>query len=134
MLFLFKNRTSLLSPIDSSITISTNNEDSIIKIIIIGDSWAENAKEYKMPQILDSILNINNIACNIIAKGQYGATSRDIYINLCTEIEKFNYLPDIAIVSCGINDSHGQYGSNFYAYHTSLILQKLLELKDKFKE
>lgn len=124
---LFKKRNSLLSPISTS-NIIPNNKDSIINIIILGDSWAEIAKEYMMPQILDSILNTNNITGSTVAKGEHGATSRDIYFNICSEHETLNPLPDIAIISCGINDSHGQYGSKFYTHHTLLLLQKLIEL------
>ena len=127
LLILYKKRTCLIPPIENSIEISNNN-DSILNITFIGDSWAENANKYMMPQILDSILYSNKIVSKTKVEGEYGATSRDIYINFHTHEEILNPLPNIAIISCGVNDSHGQYGSEFYTHHTLLLLRTLLDL------
>ena len=130
IVFAFKERTCLISPIKSTITTSSV-QDSILNIIFIGDSWAEKAKEYHMPYKLDSILYSNNIISKTKALGEHGATSRDIYFNLYSVNDIFNPKPDIAIISCGVNDSHGQYGSEFYAHHTVLLLKALLDLNIK---
>lgn len=115
-----------------SITQKIDN-DTIIKIIIIGDSWGDLTDKYKLPDYIDSIMYVNGIITKTQAKGEPGAISRKIYQNIHADNKDIHSTkkliednPQYAILLCGINDSHGQYGQDFYSYHTSLIIQEML--------
>ena len=109
------------------------NGTVVIKIIIIGDSWGDLADKYKLPDYIDSIMYVNGIKTKTQAKGEPGAISRKIYQNIHADNKDIHSTkkliednPQYAILLCGINDSHGQYGQDFYSYHTSLIIQEML--------
>ena len=128
----FQKRTHLCTPYPF-MNIQQQESDSIISIIIIGDSWGDLAFQNQMPQTLDSMMLIYGVNTHTMAKGEHGAISRKIYKNLFMEKNDINSTralieqnPQYAIVFCGMNDSHGQYGKEFYIYHTSLIIQTLL--------
>ncbi len=128
----FYQRTYLCTPYPFP-AIQKQDSDSIISIMIIGDSWGDLASQNRMPCTLDSIMLIHGVKTRTRAKGKNGATSREIYKNLFTEKKNTHSTslliegnPQYAVVFCGMNDSHGQFGKAFYAYHTSLIIQTLL--------
>lgn len=109
------------------------HNDSITKIIVIGDSWGDLANKYNIPEYIDSLMYTKGIKTITKAKGEHGATSRKIYNNMHYDGNDINSTkplientPQYAILFCGVNDSHGQYGKDFYAYHTSLIVKEML--------
>lgn len=109
------------------------SEDSIIRIGILGDSWAYNSVIFNFPYYIDSLLNNKQIkSYTSLIKGLPGAKSKDIYIWL-----KKNILDDplkgykYCILFCGLNDLHGQYGNNYYSQHTMYIIDYLLKHKVK---
>lgn len=112
-------------------TVRNLKTDSTTSIAFIGDSWAERAEYNRFNIRLDSILLMNGIRSNCYSKGYGGATSRDIYKLLFSDEvyglkEVIERCPQYALLSCGINDQHGQYGPEFYAHHTILIAKLLL--------
>ena len=110
-------------------------KDSVLKIGIIGDSWAAGKK-------LDSILHnqllkrgLNN---KIISSGKPGAKSKAVYQNLFKNKEdKFSSKvvienkPDYCILILGVNDAASQIGSHYYSYHMVQIIKTLLHYKIK---
>lgn len=109
------------------------HSDSRTQIIIIGDSWGDMANKYDIPEYIDSLMYTKGIKTITKAKGEHGATSRKIYNNMHADDNDINSTkslientPQYAVLFCGVNDSHGQYGKDFYAYHTSLIVKEML--------
>lgn len=111
---------------------SGGNRDSTV-VSIIGDSWAERSNSNHLDQKIDSILRKNGISSITKSKGTGGAKSKEIYQRLFdaeSEAGLKNMItcrPEYVVLFCGVNDSHGQYGEHFYAYHTVLILKYLIE-------
>lgn len=122
-----ENRISL-SEYNDSIQYNVFN-DSILKIGIIGDSWAVNANRYLFGKYIDSLYNLENIKSNTFyIYGLNGSKSKDIYQNLIDNqlINQHKMKFDYCIVFAGINDLHGQYGAEFYSYHIKQIINYLL--------
>ncbi|MBO5058164.1 MAG: SGNH/GDSL hydrolase family protein [Prevotella sp.] len=115
-----------------------SHNDTIKKIVIIGDSWGDWADKFNVPDFIDSLMLENGVQTRTMAKGEHGATSKTIYKNMHAGNQNANSTqalmednPQYAVLFCGINDSHGQYGKGFYAYHTTLIIQEMLHRKIK---
>ena len=109
----FEDRYSLSKEIE---TTTTHQNDSILTIGIIGDSWVSNQK-------LDSLFN--SAANVVISSGEPGAKSKKIYQNLCANTELLTKA-DFCIVIAGVNDVIGNMGTNYYSNHILLITKKLL--------
>lgn len=128
----FRQRVDKIKPYPLTNAVSTHN-DTTTRIVIIGDSWADLADKFNVPGMIDSLMYEKCIKTKTLPKGEHGATSRKIYHNMHTDKKDANSTkmlidsnPQYAVLFCGINDSHGQYGKKFYAYHTTLIIQELL--------
>lgn len=112
-------------------------KDSLIKIGMIGDSWASFALQYQFNNYMDSLLCSHNIKSKTYIKGAPGAKTKQIYLNIfsedstkstkCILQQRLHY----CIVSGGINDLHGQYGEAYYRYHLLLIIKTLLHYNIK---
>lgn len=112
-------------------------QDSLIKIGMIGDSWASFALQYQFNNYVDSLLSNHNIQSRTYIKGYPGAKIKQIYMNMfsedstkstkCILQQRLHY----CIVSGGINDLHGQYGEEYYRYHLLLIIKTLLHYNIK---
>ena len=108
-----------------------HEQDSILTIAIIGDSWVNGNV---MDSLLYKTLLDKNVKSKTISSGEGGATSKQVYQNLFKDSldvvsSKFilNAKPDYCIVLVGVNDSALQYGGHFYSYHLRLIIKTLLE-------
>lgn len=134
-IFFIRKRIAKADNIANTLTINKPyTTDSTINISVIGDSWAYYAGERRFCNTLDSLLAENNINANTRNCGVPGAKSRDIYNYLLSSESPPHPIrnliesgTDYAILFCGINDQNGQYGADFYAYHTMNILTSLVE-------
>lgn len=112
-------------------------QDSLIRIGMIGDSWASFALQYQFDDYTDSLLYRCHIKSKTYIKGTPGAKSGEIYLNMFSDNPshgtKFilQKRPHYCIVSSGINDLHGQYGEEYYKYHLLLIIKTLLHYNIK---
>lgn len=117
--------------------ITEEKNDSTIEIGIIGDSWASQALQYNLDEYIDSSLYSHHIKSKTYIKGEPGAKTKAIYLNMFSEDSLFSTKPIIkkrpqyCIVFGGINDLHGQYGDKYYMHHVLLIMQTLLYYKIK---
>ena len=98
--------------------INTIDQDSVLSVAIIGDSWVAGKK-------LDSLLHVDllkfGVRNTIISSGHPGANSKLIYQNLFEEETKelsskfiIKKKPDYCILISGVNDANDQVGGNFY--------------------
>ncbi|MGM5631007.1 SGNH/GDSL hydrolase family protein [Apibacter raozihei] len=105
--------------------------DKILKIGIIGDSWVEYGS---LDSIIQSKFKQKNIKSHIIASGQQGATTREIYQNLYkskndiySSKKVIDQHPRYCIIISGVNDTNKQMGKKYYAYHLKLIIETLMK-------
>lgn len=124
-----KDRTAVLSVIPTY-TNYNNPNDSIIKIGIIGDSWAVNSHNHNFGNYIDSLFAASGITSQTsLLYGKNGIKTKDIYQNLIYNNlvkETLNSNMDYCIVFGGINDLHGQYGPEYYSKHIESIMNYLL--------
>lgn len=117
--------------------INTQNDGSSLQIGMIGDSWASIASQYNFNNYLDSLLYQNHIKSETHIKGNPGAKTKSIYLNLFSNdsTESFKYIIEkrlsYCIVTCGINDLYGQYGEEYYKHNLLLIIKALLHYNIK---
>ena len=130
---LIKNRITKANYISNTLNIHPPT-DSTINIAIIGDSWAYYASERGLCTALDSLFAKKGIKTLTRNSGVPGAKSKDIYNYLLSTDEPLHPIRNLiesgtnyAILFCGINDQNGQYGPDFYSYHTLNIMVSLVE-------
>lgn len=130
-----KGRIAKASSVSATLIINKSHlADSTINISIIGDSWAHYAGERGLCKALDSLFSEYNIKTHTRNCGVPGAKSKDIYNYLLSSTSSSHPIQDLiesgtnySILFCGINDQNGQYGMDFYSYHTLKILTALVE-------
>lgn len=110
--------------------IINERKNSIYNIAFIGDSWANYANRYRFSQKTDSILLRQKIKSKTRSIGFCGAKSNEIYHRLFYKMPNgFKNIiqehPNYVIVSCGINDQHGQICPECYAHNCALIIEFL---------
>lgn len=110
--------------------IEKKDNDSILQIGIIGDSWVS---VFPLDSIVQSKLQDNEIHSKVMGASHPGATSKMIYENLfLPKSEKFSSkfiienTPKYCIIIAGINDSFRGVGKDFYADHMLKIINTLL--------
>lgn len=127
-----KDRTAVLSDIPTCINNNMPN-DSILRIGIIGDSWAVNFHKLNFGNYMDSLFIASGITSEtFLLYGKNGIKTKDIYRNLIYNNhvkEKLNSNMDYCIVFGGINDLHGQYGPEYYSKHIESMIIYLLNHK-----
>ena len=110
----------------------SHNDNDTLRVIMIGDSWAEIHSELQMDSILQQ--NLSQLASRpveVISKGKGGMRSRGIY-DLMFKTEGYGTKPlvdlgaDYCIISAGINDASANLGTHQYCYYMKLIIQLLL--------
>ena len=111
------------------------NQDTVLTIGIIGDSWVAGQK---LDNLLHQELLKNGLDNRIISSGHPGAKSKLIYQNLFENkhnehSSKFiiESKPDYCIIIAGVNDEVGQIGKGFYAHHMIMIIETLLHYQIK---
>lgn len=117
--------------------IAEEKNDSILRIAIIGDSWASQASQNKLDEYMDSLLYGHSIKSKTYIKGEPGAKTKTIYLNMFSKDSLFGTKhiikkhPQYCIVFGGINDLHGQYGDKYYMHHLLLIINTLIHYNIK---
>jgi len=115
--------------------LNNSNQDKILTIGIIGDSWVAGNK---LDSLLHADLLEHGLNNNIISSGHSGAKTKLIYQNLfksAAEEHSSKFIiekrPDFCIVIAGVNDAASEIGSHFYSYHMIQIVKTLLHYKIK---
>ncbi len=111
------------------------NNDNTLTIGIIGDSWVA---AHNMDAFIKNSMSQNGHQCVIYSSGQGGAKTKQVYMNLFGNERDFFSTAFIklkqvkyCIVSCGVNDSFGQFGKRFYSKNMCLIIKELLKYNIK---
>lgn len=114
--------------------IEKHNDDTL-RILIIGDSWAEMHSYLQMDTFLCSRLR-KEITCpvSVVSKGKGGEKSREIYQLMFKDGGYgtklfFESGVDYCIIFAGINDAATNRGTKQFCYHYKLILDFLFQNK-----
>ena len=110
-----------------------HHQKDTLRILVIGDSWAEIHSELNLDTFLCSKLK-DRITCpvSVVSKGKGGEKSRGIY-KLLFENDGygtkrfFKSGVDYCIIFAGINDAASNRGTKQYCHHYKLILDFLLQ-------
>lgn len=107
--------------------------DDTLRIIMIGDSWAEIHAKMKMDHWLQNELEVN-LSCpvKVCSKGKGGEKSREIYQSM---FQTGSYGTksllqagaDYCILSAGINDAAANLGTKQFTAHYQMMIAFLLE-------
>ena len=120
-------------------TIKQNDQDTI-RIIMIGDSWAEYRIRMNCDSFLASkIIEKTNRFTLIRTNGRGGAKSKDVYQLMYEETASLSDIrpkycteklirsgANYCVVFAGINDISAKLGTNYYCENMKLIIQQLL--------
>lgn len=105
------------------------NKDDIIRVAIIGDSWAYLHKSHKC--IISNLINkINKQEVQVRDYGICGLTSKGLYYGFFYNDSIKNIIrwnPDYCIVFIGVNDTDQKIGKFYYKKNMKLILDFLIE-------
>ncbi len=108
-------------------------DTNTVSISLIGDSWVA---DHSLDSILKNAISINNKKIQVNSNGQYGARSKDIYLNFFKSPNDPNSLqkiidsrPDYCFISAGNNDLN--MGSRYYAHHVLLMVKLLCKFEIK---
>lgn len=111
------------------------NNDTTLTIGIIGDSWVAAGN---FDPFIKNSLRKNGHAGYVYSSGLGGAKTKQVYMNLFAPDRDFFSTAFIkhkqvkyCIVSCGVNDSFGQFGKRFYSKNMCLIIKELLKYNIK---
>ena len=109
-----------------------HHQDDTLRIVMIGDSWADLHSWIKMDSFLCTKLKEElNRPVSVVSKGKGGEKSRGIYkLIFQTEgdgtKELFLAGVDYCIISAGINDAAANLGTEQFCAHYRMILDFLL--------
>jgi len=109
-----------------------HHQDDSLRIVMIGDSWADLHYWMKMDSFLQKKLEGHiNQPVSVVSKGKGGEKSRGIYqLMFQTEgdgtKELFLTGADYCIISAGINDAAANMGTEQYCAHYRMILDFLI--------
>jgi len=103
--------------------------DTVVRVGIIGDSWACGRG---LADALEKHLADDGLAARVVSFGHGGAKSRDILLNLLkpgdVQFSSSRILSDdfdYCVVVCGVNDTGGYIGADFYSFHVAGIAELL---------
>lgn len=106
-------------------------KDSVLKVVMIGDSWAGIHSELQMDTFLCSKLEQKILRpVSVVSKGKGGEKSRGIY-RLLFQTQSYGtknlFLAgsDYCIISAGINDAAANLGTKQFCAHYRMILDFL---------
>lgn len=108
------------------------HHDDTLRILVIGDSWAEMHSDLNMDTFLCSRLR-KEVDCpvSVVSKGKGGEKTRKIY-QMMFESKGDGTKPlfesgaDYCVIFAGINDAAANWGAKQYCYHYRLIIDFLL--------
>ncbi len=133
VLYLY-NRFSIAHENLKSPILETVNDTSLT-IGIIGDSWVAAGN---LDPFVKNSLRQNGRKCTVYSRGLGGAKTKQVYMNLFAPERDFFSTAFIkekqvkyCIVSCGVNDSFGQFGKRFYSKNMCMIIKELLKYNIK---
>jgi lysophospholipase L1-like esterase len=128
------NRFSIAHEHLRSPILETNN-DTTLTIGIIGDSWVAAGN---FDPFIKNSLRKNGHSSYVYSSGLGGAKTKHVYMNLFAPERDFFSTAFIkqkqvkyCIISCGVNDSFGQFGKRFYSKNMCLIIKELLKYNIK---
>jgi len=108
------------------------HSDGTLRVILIGDSWAEMHYSLQMDQVLKSYL-AERLECQVevASKGKGGMRSRGIYNLMFKETvfgtkQLISSGADYCIVFAGINDASANLGTRQFCHYIQLIIRFLL--------
>ena len=127
----WKHLWALETNIASHYEIGSNNDTSL-RVVMIGDSWAGLHHKHKMDAYLSAMFE-QRIRRSVLveSKGKGGEKTREIY-KLMFKTGEFgtkpllSQKPDYCIISAGINDAAANLGTKQYCYYYRKILDFLL--------
>ena len=109
-----------------------HSDTDTLRVIMIGDSWAEIHSELQMDSLLQKQLcHFTSRPVNVVSKGKGGMRSRGIY-DLMHKTSDYGTKPliesgaDYCIISAGINDASANLGTRQFCYYMKLMIQLLL--------
>lgn len=110
----------------------SHSDTDTLRVIMIGDSWAEIHSEMQMDSILQKLLcQLTSRPVEVVSKGKGGMKSRGIY-NLMYKTDGYGTKTllesgaDYCIIFAGINDASANLGTRQFCYYMKLIIQLLL--------
>jgi hypothetical protein len=105
-------------------------DSNTISIALIGDSWVA---DHRLDTIIKKTIVVGNKEIKVNSSGQYGARSKDVYLNIFKASNESNSLqqiilskPDYCFISAGNNDLN--MGTKFYVHHMMLIIKFLCKV------
>ena len=109
-----------------------HSDTDTLRVIMIGDSWAEIHSELQMDSVLEEHLCLlTSQTVEVVSKGKGGMRSRGIY-NLMFKTDGYGTKTliesgaDYCIISAGINDASANLGTRQFCYYMNLIIKLLL--------
>jgi lysophospholipase L1-like esterase len=130
----FYNRFSIATENTQSNSLEPINS-SELTVGIIGDSWVAGGV---MEDPLKRAFKRIHLDATVVSSGMGGAKTKQVYRKLfASEKDVFSsqFIKKMqvkyCIISCGVNDSFGQFGKRFYAKHMCLIVKELLKYNIK---
>ena len=127
---LIHNRLQVIKELSYSPECVVRKDSSII-IAVLGDSWADNGRKCNLSKMIDDRFKEANIITQTLISGMQGAKTSQIYQNMFKDstingtshiISKY---PHYCVLLMGLNDLNGQYGHEYYAHHTLLMVKYL---------
>ena len=134
ILLYFYNRFSIATENTQSNTLEPIN-NAELTIGIIGDSWvAGGAMEEPLRKSFKKI----HLDATVVSSGMGGAKTKQVYRKLFAgekDVFSSQFIKKMqvkyCVISCGVNDSFGQFGKRFYAKHMCMIVKELLKYNIK---
>lgn len=112
---------------------TVNHHDDTLRVIMIGDSWAEMHSDMQMDSFLCSQLR-KEVArpVTVATKGKGGKKSREIYQSMfknddCGTQQLLATGADYCVIFAGINDAAANWGTKQYCYHYKSMIDFLLQ-------
>lgn len=105
-----------------------HNDTDTLRVIMIGDSWAEIHSELQMDSLLQKQLSqLTSRPVKVVSKGKGGMRSRGIY-DLMYKTGDYGTKSliesgvDYCIISAGINDASANLGTHQFCYYMKLMI------------
>ena len=112
---------------------TANHHDDTLRVIMIGDSWAEMHADLQMDSFLCSQLHkVVLHPVTVITKGKGGLKSREIYQSMFKN-DDYGTRPllmsgaDYCVIFAGINDAAANWGTRQYCYHYRSMIDFLIQ-------
>lgn len=127
-------RAFVVAPTSDPSSITTLQKGSYgshrtLHISVIGDSWACGRG---LADAVEKQLSNDGVTAKVTSFGHGGAKSRDVLLNLLKSDDALHSSKpvlvgdtDLCVVVCGVNDTAGYIGADFYSFHVAEIAKLL---------